>query len=70
MKLPRLMTEAVAHDPLTVTYRDRSESSVRTLPYEELYHDRSGVIESPAERLQRAARDQQQISRPHGGASQ
>jgi hypothetical protein len=61
MELPKLLTEARAKNPVQVVLPGTpTESSVRAVPYVDRYHDQTGLTETPEDRLQRAADEQEQ----------
>jgi hypothetical protein len=59
--MPETLTEAVAQAGLIVIRRTVNASNLSTareIPYSEIYRQSTGLIESPVERLQRAADDE------------
>lgn len=57
MDLPDTLTEAQALSQLRIIQagRNTSQQSGRQIPYEELYRGSNAVMETPVERIQRAA---------------
>lgn len=57
MPVPKTLTEAINSQPGTILIvgADRTISTVREVPYSEVYRGSTGVRESPAQRLQRMA---------------
>jgi hypothetical protein len=60
MDLPGSLTEAQARSRtrVTIARTEASESNARAVPYADYYRDRSAVMETPTERLQRATEEQ------------
>ena len=56
MELPGSLTEAQGQSDarVTIVRQEATESSARIVPYREMYGDRSALMETPDERLQRA----------------
>lgn len=75
MRVPRMdnkmakttLTEAQAAGGIVEIYREINaahlSTSSREIPYAELYAERTGLIETPIQRLQRAAEDEARRSR-------
>lgn len=60
MDVPRTLTEAQNAQPVIVIAQPlvvNAASNVRNIPYVELYSSLTGVHETPAQRLQRLARE-------------
>jgi hypothetical protein len=58
---PKTLTEAHAAGGIIEIYQGANAtylSNAREVPYAEIYRDRSGVIETPVQRLQRAGQDE------------
>ena len=51
--LPRTLGEAYARQParILIANPNKSESNTRSIPYAEYYRTRTGVIETPIQRL-------------------
>lgn len=59
MNLPSTLTEALAASQLRVRVLTGSRSQTsREVPYDELYRDSSSLMETPIERIQRAAEEE------------
>ena len=58
--IPMTLTEAQVKSgySLVAFGVDSTQSTSRTIPYLELYHGRSGIMETLAEHLQKAAEDE------------
>lgn len=59
---PRTVTEAQLQSHYTVMFiggEANRSSNARTVPYVDLYRGRTGPMETPAEHLQQAAKDEQ-----------
>ena len=60
----KTLTEALASGQVVEIYRGLSAasfasfSSAREIPYAEVYRERTGIVETPIERMQRAAEDE------------
>lgn len=59
MSVPRTLTEAINSQParIQVIGLHETSSTVREIPYAEIYRESTGVRETPAERIQRIADD-------------
>lgn len=59
MSVPKTLTEAINAQPVAVVFvgLDQTSTTVREMPYAEIYRESTGVRETPAQRLQRIAYD-------------
>jgi hypothetical protein len=59
MAVPRTLTEAMNAQPATIEIVGfhQTSSTVREVPYAEIYRESTGVRETPVQRLQRIADD-------------
>jgi hypothetical protein len=59
MTVPDTLTDAINAQPASIILiaQQLTSSSVRDVPYDELYRSSTGVRETPAQRLQRIARE-------------
>ncbi len=57
MPVPRTLTEAINSQPacIEVVGLHQTSTTVREVPYAEIYRESTGVRETPAQRLQRIA---------------
>lgn len=59
--LPKTITEAISLGGIVVLSagaNDTSADTSRTIPYSEYYVQQTGLLETPVERIQRAAEDE------------
>ena len=53
----KTLTEAARGSRVTFVRRSSNDSNARAVPYVDLYRASTGILETPAERLQRVSRE-------------
>lgn len=63
MGVPKTLTDAINSQPGSIVLigADRTVSTVREVPYSEIYRESTGVRETPAQRMQRIAADDEGV---------